>query len=242
MNPEILDGRSLNRRTPQVKICGLTRPDEAAACVNLGADAIGLVFFPPSPRNVSIDQACAVAEALPRSTTLVGVFVNAAADWIAERVRRCGLRMVQLHGQEPPEQVDRLRRCGIGVIKALFDKGRPGFAAAPRYRVDAFLAECAGGPLPGGNALAWDWKTARHVGAAAPLILAGGLSPDNIGAAIRVALPAAVDVSSGVEQSPGRKDLDKVARLLAAVRSTAAATGDRWPRPVFRTGEGDGRA
>lgn len=229
---------SISTRTyPQVKICGLTRPDEAAASVKLGADAIGLVFFPKSPRNVSLKQAKTVVTALPPSSVSVGVFVNATFAFIMQRVEHCGLSMVQLHGQEPPELSVRLQAEGIGVIKALFVDGAPGFTDAKKYRTDAFLVECAKGPLPGGNAMTWNWGAARVFGGQYPLVLAGGLSSDNIHDAIRAGLPAAVDVSSGVESSPGRKDLDKVARLLAAVRETAQRYVDKTINPVFNPNE-----
>lgn len=225
--------RSPSRSLPQVKICGLTRPDEAAACVDRGADAIGLVFFPKSPRNVTVDQARTVAEALPPAVAVVGVFVNASFAFIMGRIVHCGLSMVQLHGRESPELADRLQAAGVGVIKALFVDGTPGMAAVQQYRADAFLVECARGPLPGGNAMAWDWGAARDFGRNYPLVLAGGLSPDNVGDAIRAGLPAAVDVSSGVEASPGRKDPAKVARLLSAVRNSADAYRGTPQKPVF---------
>ena len=198
---------STHTRKPQVKICGLTRPHEAAGCADIGADAIGLVFFPKSPRNVTRQQARQVVAALSQPVATIGVFVNASFAYIMERVDYCGLSMVQLHGQESPEQAARLQAQGLGVIKALFEGGAPGIADAPAYPADAFLVECAKGALPGGNAMAWNWGVARDFGNRYPLVLAGGLSPGNIGDAIRTSLPAAVDVSSGVEASPGCKDL-----------------------------------
>jgi phosphoribosylanthranilate isomerase len=182
---------------PQVKICGLTRPGDAAACADLGADAVGLVFFPKSPRNVTPDQASAVVAALPASVAAVGVFVNAGFSFIMSRVERCGLSMAQLHGREPPDLAVRLKAEGLGVIKALFVDGRPGLADAQTFDVDGYLVECSRGPLPGGNAVAWDWGAARDFGCRYPLVLAGGLSPENIDDAIGAGLPAAIDVSSG---------------------------------------------
>lgn len=227
-------GLTRTRAYPQVKICGLTRPDEAEACVQIGADAIGLIFFPKSPRNVTRKQAKRVVTALPQPVASVGVFVNASFAFIMQRVERCGLSMVQLHGHEPPELSARLQDEGLGVIKALFVDGLPGFADTKKYRADAFLAECAKGPLPGGNAMTWNWGAAKALGRNHPLVLAGGLSPDNVHDAICAGLPAAVDVSSGVEASPGRKDLRKVARLLAAVRETAQRYVGKTINPVFK--------
>jgi phosphoribosylanthranilate isomerase len=221
------------RRCPQVKICGLTRPDEAAGCARAGADAIGLVCFPKSPRHVTREQAKAVVAALPQQVAAVGVFVNASFEDIMQRVAHCGLSVAQLHGQEAPELAARLKAEGIGVIKALFVDGTPGLACAKDYAVDAFLVECAKGPLPGGNAMAWDWGAARQFGRRYPLVLAGGLSPDNVHAAIRAGRPRAVDLSSGVEAAPGRKDLGRVTQLIAAVRRSGDDDAEGELTPVF---------
>jgi len=220
--------------TPQVKICGLTQPRQARDCADLGADAIGLVFFPKSPRNVTVEQARTIVATLPPRVAAVGVFVNASFDFIMERVNRCGLSMAQLHGRETPKLILRLLNEGVGVIKALFVDGTPGLNDAGAYRVDSFLVECAKGPLPGGNAMLWDWGAARDFGMNHPLVLAGGMAPGNIADAIGAALPAAVDASSGLEASPGDKDLDKVARMLAAVKKTGKFYAGRRLRPVFR--------
>lgn len=225
---------AMNRPYPQVKICGLTHPLDAARCVELGADAIGVVFFPKSPRHVAADQARAVVAALPEMVAAVGVFVDASFSYIMARVERCGLSMVQLHGRESARLTARLKAHGVGVIKALFVDGRPGFEDASAFDVDGYLVECAKGPLPGGNAVVWDWGAARDLGLRQPLVLAGGLSPDNVAEAVRAAQPAAVDVSSGVEVSPGRKDPDRVARLIAAVQGTADLYAARMIKAVFR--------
>jgi len=230
----MIDARIMNRPYPQVKICGLTDPHEAAQCVNLGADAVGVVFFAKSPRNVTPDQARAVVDALPQKFPAVGVFVNAAFSTIMARVEHCGLSMAQLHGRESVDLAARLKAEGVGVIKALFIDGRPGLDDAPGFEVDGYLVECAKGPLPGGNAMAWDWGAARAFGDHQPLVLAGGLSPDNVADAICTGLPAAIDVSSGVEVSPGRKDPDKVARLIAAVRGTVDQYAAKMIKAVFR--------
>jgi phosphoribosylanthranilate isomerase len=227
------DASAINRPCPQVKICGLTHPLEAAQCADLGADAIGVVFYPKSPRHVTSDQARAVVQALPKTTAVVGVFVNATYSFIMTRVEYCGLSMAQLHGRESASLTARLKAEGVGVIKALFVGGRPDLNDAADFIVDGYLVECARGPLPGGNAMTWDWHAARDFGHRHPLVLAGGLSPEKVGEAIAAALPAAIDVSSGVEVSPGRKDPAKVARLIAAVqRSADRYTGERI-RPVF---------
>lgn len=211
----------------QVKICGLTRPDEAVACADAGANAIGLVFYPKSPRHVETQQAAAIVRSLESRVTAVGVFVNAGFDRVMETVKACGLTGVQLHGDESTELVDRLRARGLVVIKALFANRKPSLDQADRYHPSAFLAECAGGTLPGGNAKAWNWSEAKALGTEYPLVLAGGLDAENVCAAMAAAGPAAVDVSSGVEASPGRKDPDKVRRFIQAVHTC--------PSPVPRS-------
>ncbi len=202
---------------PQVKICGLTRVYQARACAALTPDAIGLVFYPGSPRHVSDDQARAISNAVHERVRVIGVFVNADYDTIMKKIAHCHLTGVQLHGAEPPELVSRLARRGVTVIKALFVGGTPSLADARGFPAAGFLVECAKGPLPGGNALAWNWRAAREFGRAYPLILAGGLSPDNIDTAVSDALPVAVDVSSGVEQAPGEKSIEKVRAFMDAV-------------------------
>ena len=208
---------------PQIKICGLTSPGEAEACARAGADAIGLVSFPKSPRHVDDRQIRAITAVLPKNVCPVGVFVNEPFERIMKVVRVGGLRAVQLHGQETPALVEALSAEGLIVIKALFVNGNPNLDQAPRYPASAFLVECAGGRLPGGNAMQWDWSDARRLPGEQPVVLAGGLTPDNIRQAIMDGNPDAVDVSSGVESMPGRKDIDKViafCRAVAACRKT----------------------
>lgn len=213
-----------------IKICGLTRPEEAAACADLGADAIGLIFYPPSPRFVDPQTAAAICAVLPPRVARVGVFVDVAVEEIRAAVRRCGLTGVQLHGAEPPAAVAALRRERVLVVKALFAARPPNLDAAAAYDADAFLVECGRGRLPGGNAEAWRWAEARPVAVRGPLILAGGLSPENVAEAVRAAAPDAVDVSSGVESAPGRKDLARVAALIRVARADPPA----GIRPVFQ--------
>ena len=224
------------KRSPQIKICGLTDPEEAAACARLGADAIGLVFYPPSPRNLEMVRAAEVAAALPSHVVAAGVFVDPEWDLLVQAVDRCRLGVVQLHGDESPEFALRVReQLNITVWKALFATKAPSMSAAESYLVDAFLVECGKGPLPGGNAMVWDWGAAADFVRSYPTVLAGGLDPDNVGQAIRAALPDAVDASSGLEARPGRKDLKKVARYIDAVKQTASyyrAQGAS-PRPLF---------
>jgi phosphoribosylanthranilate isomerase len=161
----------------------------------------------------------------------VGVFVNEPFEAIMEIAKYCGLGGIQLHGMEPPELVGRLLREGLTVIKGLYLNGEPSVKAASLFGASAYLVECSAGKLPGGNARAWDWSgAASALPSRERLILAGGLTPENVGLAIQGASPDAVDVSSGVEASPGRKDLDKVKRFLEAARASQCA---RVPRRVF---------
>jgi len=212
---------------PQVKICGLTRVDEAQGCVELGAAAIGCVFFPKSPRNVSEEQARSICRSLPPRVCSVGVFVNEGFSAIMGKVERCGLKAVQLHGLESDDLVKKLLGEGVRVIKALFINGTPAPDVVGAYSASAYLVECAGGPLPGGNAKTWDWSSAASLCTQYPVVLAGGLNPENVGEAIKAALPDALDVSSGVESSPGRKDLDKVKRFMEGVFLSGCAIKGR---------------
>lgn len=217
---------------PQIKICGLTRPQEAEACAKAGADAIGFIFYPPSPRCLSAEEAGRITRILPTPVCPVGVFVNEPYETIMTTAETAGLRAVQLHGHESPDLVERLAISGLTVLKALFFNGNPNFDAFDRYAAaSAFLVECVGGPLPGGNALAWNWSAARCLAGKRPVVLAGGLTADNIAAAIADARPDAVDVSSGVEHQPGRKDIAKVRALVQAVYQTLP---ERRLRNIFR--------
>lgn len=219
---------------PQVKVCGLTRVEEALACVELGVHAIGCVFYPLSPRHVTEQQARSICLGLPAHVWSVGVFVNATLSSILHTVECCGLRAVQLHGNESKTLVQQLRRAGLLVVKAVFVNGTPAPENAARFGASAYLMENGGGRLPGGNALRWNWGTAARFGRQLPLILAGGLNAENVTEGIEVAMPDAVDVSSGVEASPGRKDMAKVKQFLEAV---ARAHCRRKPRGIFcRTG------
>lgn len=212
----------------QIKICGLTRVDEAVQCADLGVNAAGFVFYERSPRNITEIKAKTIIDALPEHVTPAGVFVDEPYSAVMRKVERCGIRAVQLHGHESPELVDRFIKEGLIVIKGLFAKASPGFDRALNYRPSAFLLECGKGTLPGGNAMSWDWESAKDLELAAPLILAGGLNPENVGAAVEACDPDAVDVSSGVEIEPGKKDMEKVRAFVEAV----AAAGERRAVPV----------
>ena len=215
---------------PQIKVCGLTRVAEARTCVDAGADAIGLVFYPPSPRFVMTIQATEIAAAVSERMVTVGVFVDETYDTIMRYAEDCQLQAVQLHGQESQDLVRRLRRHNLTVIKTLFHTREPFFNEAADYDPSAFLLECGSGRLPGGNAASWPWQTARDLDRNKPVILAGGLTPANVSTAIHLGSPDAVDVSSGVESAPGCKQSTLIKSFTDAV---AASDSQAATRRIF---------
>jgi phosphoribosylanthranilate isomerase len=203
----------------RVKICGIVRIEDAMAAAQAGADAIGFVFDPKSPRHIHPDQALKIARALPPFITIVGLFVNAAPDTIEGVLSHVPLDLIQFHGNEKPEQCRRYHRSYIKAIHMqpdvdLHEKARL-YGDATGLLLDTHAADVAGG-----SGQAFDWsRVPRDLGR--PLILAGGLTPENVGAAIRQVHPYAVDVSSGVEQDKGIKDAGKISAFINAVRSVA---------------------
>jgi phosphoribosylanthranilate isomerase len=205
----------------RVKVCGITTPEDGVMAVLAGADAIGLVFWPKSPRHVDLERARAVARALPPFVLRVGVFVDASAAVIAAAVEAGGLDLLQLHGAEPPEVFDALPRRGLKAIRV-----GPGFDAAEALRYEGhaagLLLDTQAASAPGGTGETFDWSLAQEVRRRAGfLALAGGLNAGNVATAIAAVRPDAVDVSSGVESAPGRKDADKVRAFIEAVRRAA---------------------
>lgn len=211
----------LHLKFPQVKICGLTKTQDALKCVSLGADAIGLVFFKRSPRYVTRKKAKTICDALPEAFPKVGVFVDEPFNSLMETVFKCRLNAIQLHGNEPPKLVRDLIDQGLNVIKALYIESRPSVSQVSSYNASAYLVECAQGEMPGGNAMTWNWEDAAEFGRNHPMMLAGGLSCENVASAIEKAMPDMVDVSSGVENAPGKKDMYKVKEFIKAVQGCA---------------------
>ncbi|THB80514.1 MAG: phosphoribosylanthranilate isomerase [Desulfobacteraceae bacterium] len=206
-----------------IKICGLTDPLTAFECTRAGAMAVGLVFFEKSPRYVSFDTGAAICSALPEETLKTGVFVDENFESIMATVQTCGLSAVQLHGQEPPELVTRLQQENLMVIKALFAAKAPFLSRVSEYdHANFLLIEYGTGILPGGNAESWDYHISKGIHTTAPVILAGGLNPENIAGVIQKVGPFGVDVSSGVESSPGVKDLDKIRGFIKNARAPGA--------------------
>jgi phosphoribosylanthranilate isomerase len=199
----------------RVKICGITRPEDGFAAAQLGADAIGLVFYAPSPRCVNYEQARAVCVALPPFVSVVGLFVDPAAEAVRTALAGVPLDVLQFHGSEPAEFC---RGFALPWLKAIPMRADTDLAVAARDYTGAagLLLDTPGEALPGGTGKAFDWSLIPQ-GLAVPLILAGGLTPDNVGAAIAVARPYAVDVSSGVEAAKGIKDAGKMAAFIREV-------------------------
>ncbi|MCP3953571.1 MAG: phosphoribosylanthranilate isomerase [Desulfobacterales bacterium] len=203
-----------------IKICGLTDPKTALGCVQAGANAIGLVFFKKSPRHVSDEKALSICQILPKNIITTGVFVDESFDFIMDKIEKLSLKAIQLHGNENPKLIDDLRAKNVLVIKALFSKRKPYFADAHLYSQASYLiAECGKGVLPGGNAEVWNFSDIAGIDSNIPLILAGGLDSSNINNALKVVNVSGVDVSSGVESSPGIKDLNKVTNFINHVKA-----------------------
>jgi phosphoribosylanthranilate isomerase len=210
--------------TVAVKICGLNSVDGVAAAVRHGARFVGFVFYPPSPRHLTPEQAASFVPMVPASITKVGLFVDADDDTVAATLARVPLDLLQLHGSESPERVVAIRsRFGRPVMKAIPVAAEADLAAAERYygSADRLLFDAKppkDATVPGGNGLVFDWQLLGGRRWARPWMLSGGLTADNLGDAVRITHATAVDVSSGVERAPGSKDPDKIAAFLARAR------------------------
>jgi phosphoribosylanthranilate isomerase len=202
-----------------VKICGITSVEDAQAAVEAGADALGFVFYPPSPRYVTPEQAGQIIRGLPPFVTTVGLFVDVPLDMVNGIAARCGLDRVQLHGREAPEFCRQVKQP---VIKAFRIKDAESLAPLSHYSVSAYLLDAyVEGALPGGTGASFSWELAARAKPHGPVILAGGLTPQNVDVAIAQIRPYGVDVSSGVERAPGIKDHQKVREFIARAKTTA---------------------
>jgi phosphoribosylanthranilate isomerase len=203
---------------PILKICGMTRVGDALHAVRAGATAIGFVFWKESPRYIDPDRAGEIAAALPATVTTVGVFVNEPVDAIRETARVAGLRMVQLHGEETPADVEQIDQP---VMRAVTLDTM--VETTKTWPADTTLLLDSTDPSrSGAGRAAVDWPRAAVMTRGRRVVLAGGLTPDNIEEAIVTVRPIGVDVASGVESAPGVKDLDKVARFLANAQAAFA--------------------
>lgn len=213
----------------RVKICGLTRPGDMEMVAGAGASYAGLVFFGKSPRNVTPEVARDLALEAPVGLAKVGLMVNPTDEFLDEVMRLVPLDMVQLHGAETPERVVEVRaRWGLPVMKAVgvgtaedLEKLAVYQQVADQILVDAKPPK--GADLPGGNGLAFDWKLIAGRRWSRPWMLAGGLTPENVGLAVAMTGTAQVDVSSGVESAPGIKDAGKVRAFVEAAKGAEAA-------------------
>jgi len=196
----------------RVKICGITNIDDALLAIEAGADALGFVFHDNSPRYIAPDKAAAIIAALPPFVQTVGVFVNLEADTINRTAEQCRLDLVQLHGDETPGFCAKMCRR---VIKGFRIRDITSLEPMVHYRVAACLLDAYSPQEYGGTGLSFNWETAmiaKEFGT--PIILAGGLTPDNVQEAVEKVLPFGVDVSSGVERAPGIKDPEKVREFI----------------------------
>jgi phosphoribosylanthranilate isomerase len=209
----------------RVKICGITRPEDAEQAAVLGAWAIGFILWPQSKRVADPAVAAGIARALRRRVEIVGVFVNPTLDEVVHAAEGIGLTYVQLHGDEGPAFCTAVaERTGARVIKALGIGSGADIRSAERYHSELHLLDTAAGSAYGGTGRTWDWDLVAQRRSNIPLILSGGLTPDNVAEAIAAVRPWAVDVSSGVEAAPGVKDPASVEAFFAAAHGTAVAS------------------
>lgn len=195
----------------RVKICGITTVEDARVAVEAGADALGFVFYEKSPRFVNPLKAVAIIRELPPFVQTVGLFVNEETEKINWTADFCGLDLVQLHGDEEPRDGEELKRR---VIKALRVKDEASLSGRDAWSVSALLLDAWVSGAYGGTGESFNWELAATVARQRPVILAGGLTPENVAEAVSIVHPYAVDVSSGVEAAPGKKDPDKVREFI----------------------------
>ena len=195
----------------RVKICGITNVEDALHAAQAGADALGFVFHEDSPRNVSPERAAAIIGALPPFVQAVGLFVNGEVDFVNSVAEQCRLDLIQLHGDESPEY------CGLvtrRVIKAFRVKDITSLDPILDFKVAGYLLDAYSPKAYGGTGVTFNWEIAREAKKYGSVILAGGLTPDNVRQAVERADPFGVDVSGGVEVAPGRKDPEKVKEFI----------------------------
>jgi phosphoribosylanthranilate isomerase len=204
----------------RVKICGITNAGDARRAVELGAWALGLIFWPDSPRACPPEEAEAIGSELRRRVELTGVFVNATLDEVAERADHASLSVLQLHGDEGPAYCrEAARRTGCKVMKAVRVRDAAQVNGLRAFHTDFHMLDAYVPSSPGGTGESFNWELARLHRGPVPVVLSGGLTPDNVGQAIEVARPFAVDSASGTEAEPGRKDPAKLEAFFRAVEA-----------------------
>jgi phosphoribosylanthranilate isomerase len=203
----------------KIKICGITNPADAQLAVELGADALGFIFYPKSPRHINVPAAADICNALPPFVARVGVFVNELEYEIEKALAECLLTALQFHGDEPPGFC---QKFAAKSIKAIRVRDEESLRAAAEYDVDALLLDTYTDNARGGTGKTFDWSLALKAKEtlAPPIILSGGLTTVNVQEAIRKVRPYAVDVSSGVEREPGKKDPEKLRRFIELCKSS----------------------
>lgn len=203
----------------KVKICGITSLEDALTAVEAGADALGFVFYPLSPRHIFPEQAGDIIRRLPPFVQTIGLFVNEDPAIVNTTADQCGLDLIQLHGEETPGYCDSVRRR---IIKAFRVRNITTLDALLQYHVSGYLLDAWSPAAQGGTGQTFNWDIAAEaVKRGQRILLAGGLTPDNVADAVRQVKPYAVDVSSGVECSPGCKDADKVRTFIIQARQSA---------------------
>lgn len=211
----------MNART-RIKVCGMRELAEVAGVVAAGVDAIGLIFAEQSPRYIDPERAREIVASLPPFVDAVGVFVDQQAATVNEIVRYCGLTMVQLHGAESPAYCAEIN-CRVMKVFRVRESTTREELAPYADKVSAFLFDTFQEKIAGGTGQTFAWNLLEKLAPPRPVVLAGGLTPENVGEAIRQARPFAVDLNSGVEFAPGRKDLAKVRAAVAQVAAADAA-------------------
>jgi phosphoribosylanthranilate isomerase len=202
-----------------VKICGITNLNDANMAADLGADALGFIFVPSSPRYIPPEKAAAITAHLPESLVRVGVFVNAGRREILETVEKAGVNCLQLHGDESPDDV---KDFTLPVWKAFRISDRFDPQELDAYSAEAYLLDTFSPDSYGGTGRTFDWNIARRLNTGRKIILSGGLNPENIARAVEYIRPYGVDVNSGVEQQPGKKNAELLRRLFVNIRNVQA--------------------
>ncbi len=203
-----------------VKICGITNLNDANMAADLGADALGFIFVPSSPRYIPPEKAAAITAHLPESLVRVGVFVNAGRREILETVEKAGVNCLQLHGDESPDDV---KDFTLPVWKAFRISDRFDPQELDAYSAEAYLLDTFSPDSYGGTGRTFDWNIARRLNTGRKIILSGGLNPENIARAVEYIRPYGVDVNSGVEQQPGKKNAELLRRLFVNIRNVQTA-------------------
>lgn len=202
-----------------VKICGITCTADALCAAEAGAEAVGFIFYAKSPRYISWKQTQIIARKLPRTLKKVGVFVNHDREYISNAINKVPLDLIQLHGEETPKDC---LGYSVPVIKALRIKDGQSLAKMDQFKVKAFLLDTWNNEHYGGSGKTFNWSLIQKVSNTTPLILSGGLNQSNVFTAIKKVSPAALDINSGVETEPGKKDHQEIQKLFEQLKNTSA--------------------